>query len=496
MLKIYNTLTRAKELFVPIREGEVGMYACGVTVYDFSHLGHARGAVVFDVVRRYLLHAGYRVKYARNFTDVDDKIIKRAAETGTTWKELAEKYTDEYIKDMESLGVDRPDLEPKATEHIPEIVELVKRLVERGYAYEAGGDVFFSVRKFAGYGKLSGKPIDELEAGSRVDVNEVKKDPLDFVLWKSSKPGEPAWESPWGPGRPGWHIECSAMSMKHLGETFDIHAGGMDLQFPHHENEIAQAEAATGKPFVRYWMHNGFVNVNREKMSKSLGNFFTIRDILAEYEPEAIRLFLLSTHYRNPIDFSDQSLKDAKSALDRYYTMAESLAEALGVYKEQPYDAAALSTDALDLHKKTLAFKERFTEAMDDDFNTAAVVGAVYELVREVNRITADKAQLKTDPRMLDVLSGARSALSEVAGILNVFNKDPEQWFRSTVAGAGESDSTDAHLSGKEIDECIEKRNEARSRKDWKEADRLRDLLLEDGIELLDGSEGTKWRRK
>jgi len=497
MLKIYNTLTGRKEEFTPLRDREVGMYACGVTVYDHSHLGHARGAVVFDVVRNHLVHKGYKVRYVRNFTDVDDKIIKRAAESGMTWKELAEKYTLEYIKDMQALGVERPDVEPKATEYIGAIIRLVERLVGRGYAYEGGGDVFFAVRKFEGYGKLSGKSIDELESGARVDVNEQKRDPLDFVLWKSSKEGEPAWDSPWGPGRPGWHIECSAMSTELLGETFDIHAGGMDLQFPHHENEIAQAEAATGKPFVRYWMHNGFVNVNREKMSKSLGNFFTIKEILAAYEPEAIRFFLLATHYRNPIDFSDQSLKDAKAAVDRVYTMALALNAALEGHKPGSYEEAGLSKPALELHDKVLSFKARFEEAMDDDFNTAAVVGAVFELVREVNKILADKALLKEDPHIKDVLAGARDALGEASGVLNLFRRDPAEALESGMGFADLSASgTAAGLTKEQIEALIAERNAARANKDWKRADEIRDGLLKDGIELLDGPEGTKWRIK
>ena len=494
MLKIYNTLTGRKEEFVPLVDKEVRMYACGVTVYDHSHLGHARGAVVFDVVRNYLRKKGYKVKYVRNFTDVDDKIIKRAAELGMAWNEVAEKYTIEYIKDMELLGVSRPDVEPKATEYIESIKRLVGRLIDTGYAYEAGGDVFFSVRKFNGYGKLSKKTIDELESGSRVDVNELKQDPLDFVLWKASKPGEPAWDSPWGPGRPGWHIECSAMSMDLLGETFDIHAGGMDLQFPHHENEIAQAEAATGKPFVRYWMHNGFVNVNREKMSKSLGNFFTIKEILAAYEPEAIRFFLLSTHYRNPIDFSDQSLKDAKTAVDRVYSMLESLNDALKDYGPKAYVESVLSPVALELHKKVGAFKVKIEEAMDDDFNTASAIGDIFELVREVNRATSDKALLTEVPHIKDILSGARDALAGASGVLNLFTKEPGAWFRErknlTEQAAGTS------LEPAAIDTLIVERNRARAAKDWKKADEVRDTLLKAGIELLDGSEGTKWRIK
>ncbi len=490
MLKIYNTLTGGKEEFKPLDDKKVGMYACGVTVYDHSHLGHARGAVVFDVVRKYLQHKGYNVRYVRNFTDVDDKIIKRAADTGMTWKELAEKYTQEYIKDMAKLGVDRPDVEPKATEHIPEIVGLVKKLQESGFAYESGGDVFFPVRKFKDYGKLSKKPIDEMEAGARVDVNERKDDPLDFVLWKASKPGEPAWDSPWGPGRPGWHIECSAMSIKHLGETFDIHAGGMDLQFPHHENEIAQAEAATGKQFVRYWMHNGFVNVNREKMSKSLGNFFTIKEILENYEPEVVRFFLLATHYRSPIDFSDQSLMDCRAAVERYYTMLEGLYAAIGRgYSGKPYKEEALSPASSELHKAVTGFNQGFEEAMDDDFNTASAVGALFEIVREVNRATADKGFLAADPHIKDVLAFARDSLAKATGILNLFRKEPDEWFKRVKVGASAYDP-------ERIEALIKERNIARSTKDWKRADEIRDELLKNDIELLDSPEGTKWRTK
>jgi len=507
MLKIYNTLTAKKEEFKPIREGHVGMYACGVTVYDHSHIGHARGAVIFDVVVNYLRHKGYDVKYIRNFTDIDDKIINRANELGVGWKEIAEKYTGEYIKDMDALGVGRPTVEPKATEHMPEIIDAVKRLIENGYAYESGGDVFFRVKKFEGYGKLSKKPIDDIIAGARVDVDEKKEDPLDFALWKASKPGEPSWDSPWGPGRPGWHIECSAMSIKHLGETFDIHGGGMDLQFPHHENEIAQAEGATGKTFVNYWMHNGFVNVNKEKMSKSLGNFFTVKEILALYRPEAIRLFLLGTHYRNPIDFSDQSLKDAKAALDRFYTMKAGLSAAMG---EAAGGAPSEASKELTSHVDTL--KAKFGEAMDDDFNTAAVVGQVFELVREINRVTSDRDRLGASG-MKDALTCASDALGEVASILGVFNSDASDWFgqssdtvalnEAAISFKDEFKGFDVELmssdegvsiSAKDIESLIQKRNEARKSKDWGTADGIRDLLMKSGIELLDGPEGTKWQ--
>ena len=322
-LSVFNTMGSRKEPFVPLAPGKVRMYVCGVTVYDLCHIGHARANVAFDIIVRYLRHAGYDVTYVRNFTDIDDKILRRAAQEGSDYLAVSTKYIRAFHDDFDRLGLLRPDAEPKATENIPEIVALVARLVRGGKAYEVGGDVYYSVKGFPGYGKLSGKNVDDLRAGARVDVDERKNDPLDFALWKASKPGEPAWESPWGPGRPGWHIECSAMSMKHLGETFDIHGGGKDLVFPHHENEIAQSEAATGKPFARYWLHNGFVNVNNEKMSKSLGNFFTLRDVLAQFKPEVLRFFLASSHYRSPIDYSDQSLTEAKAGLDRLYRVKE-----------------------------------------------------------------------------------------------------------------------------------------------------------------------------
>ncbi len=325
MIKLYNTLSGKKEEFVPIHPGKMTMYACGVTVYDFSHLGHARGAVAFDLIQRYFRRKGFDVTYVRNFTDVDDKIINRAKEEGITASEVAHKYIVAYQEDMKRLGVGRPDLEPKATEHIAEMIEVIEGLVAKGHAYVIDGDVYFRVASFKEYGKLSKRNLDDLKAGARVEVDERKIDPLDFALWKKSKPDEPVWDSPWGPGRPGWHIECTAMGFKHLGQTFDIHAGGKDLIFPHHENEIAQSEAYSGKTFVNYWLHNGFVNINQEKMSKSLGNFFTIRDILNQYDAEVVRLFLLSTHYRSPIDFSDANLKDARAGIDRFYTMKEGI---------------------------------------------------------------------------------------------------------------------------------------------------------------------------
>ena len=328
-LRIYNTLTGKKEDFVPLHENRVGLYVCGVTVYDLCHIGHGRSAVVFDTIYRYLRYRGYEVTYVRNFTDIDDKIIKRANDEGVDFKAIAEKYIEEFNIDMGRLGLEKPSVEPKATEHIPEMIQLISILVEKGFAYQRNGDVFFSVERFKDYGKLSKRNLDEMQAGARVEIDEKKENPLDFALWKASKPGEPSWESPWGKGRPGWHIECSVMSQKYLGETFDIHGGGKDLIFPHHENEIAQSEAATGKPFVRYWIHNGFVNINKEKMSKSLGNILTLKEIFKDWHPEVIRLFLLSHHYRSPLDYSVDSLSEAKAGLDRFYTTLNSIQKEL-----------------------------------------------------------------------------------------------------------------------------------------------------------------------
>jgi cysteinyl-tRNA synthetase len=482
-LRIYNTLTGKKEEFVPVKPGEVGMYVCGVTVYDYCHLGHARVSVVFDVIRRYLESKGLKVKYIRNFTDIDDKIINRAKEEAITAEEVAKRFTEEYYRDMDRLGVDRADVEPKATDHIGEIIEIVKGLIGRGYAYEAGGDIFFNVRKFEGYGRLSKRDLDEMMAGARVEIDERKKDPLDFVLWKASKEGEPSWSSPWGRGRPGWHIECSAMSMKHLTETFDIHAGGKDLIFPHHENEIAQSEAYTGRPFVKLWMHNGFVNINQEKMSKSLGNFFTIREILNVYDPEVVRFFLLSTHYRSPIDFSDRNLEETEEALDRFYTMLgranRFLAESKTGEEEEIGDGAKSLMDGISL------FRKDFDESMDDDFNTAQALGHIFELTRNINRFLDKEEKGKGG---LKVLRFAKDAIKEKGKILNLFLREPEEWFKALRrVNASE-------LSEEEIFKRIKERNEARNNKDWREADRIRKDLEERGILLEDRPEGTVWR--
>jgi len=478
-MKIYNTLTGKKEEFIPVSPGEVGMYVCGVTVYDYCHLGHARGAVIFDVIRRYLKSKGLTVKYIRNFTDIDDKIIERAKKEGTTTEEIAKRFIEEYYKDMDRLGVERADVEPKATDHIGEIISAIQGLLNKGYAYEVDGDLFFDVRKFEGYGKLSKRNLDEMMAGARVEVDERKKDPLDFVLWKRAKEGEPAWASPWGPGRPGWHIECSVMSIKYLGETFDIHAGGKDLIFPHHENEIAQSEAWTGKPFARVWMHNGFVNINQEKMSKSLGNFFTIKEILNLYDPEVVRFFLLSTHYRSPIDFSDKNLEEAKEALYRFYTM---LGRVESFIRSESESEEESSIDSLWLLDEVDSFKKRFEEAMDDDFNTAQALGHVFELTRNINKfLDKNKGGKK-------VVILARDALKEKGSILNLFQKRPEE-----VVNVGEASLT---LKEDEIRKKIEERKEARTLRNWEKADRIRKELEEYGILLEDRPDGTVWKVK
>jgi cysteinyl-tRNA synthetase len=491
MIKLYNTMSGKKEEFVPTQPGKMTMYACGVTVYDFSHLGHARGAVVFDLIQRYFRRKGFAVTYVRNFTDVDDKIINRAREEGIAPHELAHKYIEAYQEDMKRLGVGRPDIEPKATEHIAEMIEVIKGLVAKEHAYVVDGDVYFRVTSFKEYGKLSKRNIEDLQAGARVEVDERKLDPLDFALWKASKPGEPAWDSPWGPGRPGWHIECTAMGFKHLGETFDIHAGGKDLVFPHHENEIAQSEAFSGRRFVNYWLHNGFVNINQEKMSKSLGNFFTIRDILNRYDAEVVRLFLLSTHYRSPIDFSDANLKDARAGLDRFYTMKEGVLKFLAG-KTPPAMKPSEIIEAADrsVYEKIQNLPKVFEEAMDDDFNTAFAIGLIYDLVREVNKFLAE-ADKKNEAAVYSLLFAAMASFEDVNKTLGIFLRNPEEWFQEGRLADGK-----VSLSLERIEELIHLRNEARARKDWDEADRVRKALDEGGVELFDRADGTVWKPK
>ena len=480
-MRIYNTLTGKKEEFVPVEPGKVKMYACGVTVYDNCHIGHARSAVVFDVMRRYFKYKGYDFRYVRNFTDIDDKIINRAKQDGIAWNEVAEKYIDAYYRDMDTLGIGRADVEPKATEHIREIIDIVKGLVDKGHAYEAEGSVYFEVQKFSEYGKLSKRDLDDMLAGARVDVDERKKNPMDFALWKASKQGEPAWESPWGLGRPGWHIECSAMSLKHLGETFDIHGGGADLIFPHHENEIAQSEAYTGKPFVKYWVHNGFITVDKEKMSKSLGNFFTIQEILNKFDAEVIRFFLLSTHYRSPIEFSDEQLREAEASIDRYYTT---------VLRTRDFLSQDQSKDKTNPEEKNLEdlltkFTEKFSAAMDDDFNTALAIGNIFELIRVVNKYLDGKPSGKKSSEMI---AKTNDLIMETGSVLNIFNRTPEEWYRALMK------VKNIGLSEEDIQMQINERKSAREAKDWAKADAVRKELEDKGIILEDKKDGTGWK--
>ncbi|MGL5121354.1 MAG: cysteine--tRNA ligase [Plesiomonas shigelloides] len=460
MLKIYNTLTRQKEEFKPIHAGKVGMYVCGVTIYDLCHIGHGRTFVAFDVVARYLRYLGYDLTFVRNITDVDDKIIKRAAENGETCDQLTERLIADMHADFDALNMQRPDIEPRATKHIAEIIEMVQRLLDRGHAYVASnGDVMFSVDTFKDYGKLSRQDLEQLQAGARVDVDEAKRNPVDFVLWKMSKPGEPSWTSPWGAGRPGWHIECSAMNSKQLGEHFDIHGGGSDLMFPHHENEIAQSCCAHDTPYVNYWMHSGMVMVDREKMSKSLGNFFTIRDVLSHYDAETVRYFLMSGHYRSQLNYSEENLKQARTALERLYTALRGL----------DLSVAPAGGEA---------FEERFRAAMDDDFNTPEAYSVLFDMAREVNRLKADD---------LAAANALGAALRHLAGVLGLLQQDPEVFLQG---GASADDSETA-----EIEALIKARNDARAAKDWPAADAARNRLTEMGIVLEDGPQGTTWRR-
>jgi len=473
-LQIYNTLTQRKEPFEPLVPGHVRMYACGVTVYDLCHLGHARQALIFDVIRRYLEYKGYHVTYVRNFTDVDDKIINRARELGRRWDEVARGYIEEYYRDMDRLGIRRATIEPKATEHIPEMIGIIKTLLEKGYAYQINGDVYFEVQRFPEYGKLSGRKAEQMLAGARIEIDPRKKNPLDFALWKRSKEGEPAWESPWGPGRPGWHIECSAMSMKYLGESFDIHGGGADLIFPHHENEIAQSESCTGKPFARYWVHNGFVSINQEKMSKSLGNFFTIQEVLNRYRPEAVKLFLLSAHYRGPLDFSDDRLEEAKKALDRFVTAFE----AIDTLDALPPRSGG---DALYDHmvSKGREAEEQFQAAMDDDFNTAAALGVLFGFLREVNLVRSEVERNITEGGR-SALHIARDRINRLGGVLGLFEQPSLR--------PGEAD-----LNGRLVELLLDLRAQARSKKDWATADAIRERLNSLGIEVEDTPQGSRW---
>ena len=473
-MRIYNTLTKSKETFEPVVPGQVRIYVCGPTVYDSCHVGHARSVVVFDVVVRYLRAMDYQVTYIRNFTDVDDKIINRANTVGMDTVQLAETYISEFHRDMDALNVMRADQEPRVTEHIDDIIDIIENLVEKKAAYLVDGDVFYAVETFNDYGKLSGRKLSDMVAGSRVEINENKRNPFDFVLWKAAKPGEPSWPSPWGEGRPGWHIECSAMSSRFLGETFDIHGGGKDLIFPHHENEIAQSEAAHGKPFARYWMHNGFVNIDNEKMSKSLNNFLMIKDIVQSYHPETVRLFLLSSHYRSPIDFSDQNLKESEKALDKIYGVRKRLDQEAGIADAD--DEATSSNHWL-----------AFCEAMDDDFNTAKGVGILFNLVKEANRILDEEGQ---SMKAMDTLASLTADLERIGGILGIL----QQSWQSFSEERANSQLQNMTVSAEAIDALVAERAAARKNKDWKRADEIRDQLEQAGILLEDKGDGTHWK--
>ncbi|OGP94940.1 MAG: cysteine--tRNA ligase [Deltaproteobacteria bacterium RBG_16_54_18] len=484
-LRVYNTMTQKKEEFHPLQEGRIGMYACGVTVYDLCHIGHARSAVVFDVIYRYLRYKGYEVTYVRNFTDVDDKIIKRAQEEGVGFEEIAARYIKEFSVDMGALGMSPPTIEPKATEHIPEMIALIQRLVEKGHAYQVDADVYYAVESFPAYGKLSKRTLDEMQAGARVEVDERKKNPLDFALWKGAKPGEPSWESPWGKGRPGWHIECSAMSQRYLGDTLDIHGGGKDLIFPHHENEIAQAEGATGRPFARYWLHNGFVNIAKEKMSKSLGNFLTIKDILKEYHPEVVRFFLLSRHYRSPLDFSTQGMAEARQGLTRFYQTLAGIDEVLRKATEAGKQKSYTSSERKAALQKAKTFAQSFEEAMDDDFNTAVVIAALFELNHEINGLLQHPP-----PSAAQILTKGKEALALAGKVLGIFQEEPTVFLEQEQ----QRKTRALTITPQEIEKLITERNDARSKKNWARADQIRNQLDSQGVILEDGPQGTIWR--
>ncbi|HBE8646147.1 TPA: cysteine--tRNA ligase [Clostridioides difficile] len=464
-MKVYNTLTRTKEEFVPLEEGKVKMYVCGPTVYNYIHIGNARPFIIFDTLRRYLEYRGYDVTYVQNFTDVDDKIINRSHEEGISPEEVAAKYIKEYFVDCDGLGIKRATVHPQVTDNIQQIIEFIKELEDKGYAYAVNGDVYFDTNKFEGYGKISGQKQEDLEAGARIEVNDQKRHPMDFVLWKAKKEGEPGWDSPWGEGRPGWHIECSVMSKRYLGETIDIHAGGQDLTFPHHENEIAQSEARSGKTFSKYWMHNGYININDEKMSKSKGNFFTVRDISKLYDLEIVRFFMLSAHYRNPVNFSDEMLNQAKAGLERLYNTKEKLEFTLSNLVESP-----LTEKEVELVKELDDFRQKFIDAMDDDVNTADAVSVIFELAKLINSNVDENSSLEFAKKCLD-------EFNELTGVLNIVNKK-----KDTVLD-------------KDIEELIQKRTDAKKNKEFQLADDIRQQLLGMGIVLEDTRQGVKWKR-
>lgn len=465
-MKVYNTLTRKKEELVPITPGEIKMYACGPTVYNYIHIGNARPLCIFDILRRYLEYRGYKVTFVQNFTDIDDKIIRRANEEHVDFSEISERYIKEFWTDADGLNVRHATVNPKATENIDAIIHIISTLIEKGYAYEAQGDVYFSTEKFKDYGKLSHQPLEDLEAGVRIMVGEVKREPMDFAVWKAAKPGEPAWDSPWGKGRPGWHIECSAMNWRYLGDTIDIHCGGQDLIFPHHENEIAQSECFTGKPFAHYWMHNGYINVDNVKMSKSLGNFFTVRDVAEKYGYEPIRYLLISAQYRSPINYSTDIIEQCISALNRLYTCRDSLDFELKNASDAEHDGDRAIIDGFG------KYREQFIDAMDDDLNTADAIASIFELVRDINTNVVGKTPSKA------LVEGAISVFDELTGVLGlVYNRKTE-------------------TLDSDIEALIEARTNARKEKNWAEADRIRDQLKEMGIVLEDTAQGVKWHRE
>ena len=465
-MKLYNTLSRKKEEFKPIEEGKVKMYVCGPTVYNFIHIGNARPFIIFDTLRRYLEYRGYDVTFVQNFTDVDDKIIKRGHEENITPEEVANKYINEYFVDADGLGIKRASVHPRVTDNIEQIIAFVKELEDKGYAYAVNGDVYFDTKKFKDYGKLSGIKQEELEAGARIEVNDQKRHPMDFVLWKAKKEGEPGWASPWGEGRPGWHIECSVMSNRYLGETLDIHAGGQDLKFPHHENEIAQSEARSGKNFSNYWLHNEYINVNNEKMSKSLGNFFTVREISEIYDLEVVRLFMLSTHYRNPINFSDEILNQSKAGLERLYNAKEKAEFTINNLED-----SKMTEEEAKLQDELASFRQKFIDAMDDDVNTADAVSAIFELAKFMNSNITENSSKEFAQKALD-------EFNELTGVLNIVNKDKKE-----------------DILDEEIEKLIEQRTEAKKNKNFQLADEIRQQLLDKGIVLEDTRQGVKWKR-
>jgi len=482
-MRLYNTLKRQKEEFTPANGNDVNMYVCGITAYDLCHIGHARSSVVFDVLFRYLKHSGYNVNFIRNFTDVDDKIIKRANEVGKESHEIAEKFIGEFYVDMDKLGIERPTVEPKCTEHIPEMIDLTQRLIDKDHAYATpSGDVYFKVRSFEGYGKLSGRNIDELESGARIMPGEEKEDPLDFALWKAAKPGEPSWESPWGQGRPGWHLECSAMSEKYAPLPLDIHGGGQDLSFPHHENEVAQSEAATGKPFANYWVHNGFVQINSEKMSKSLGNFFTIRDILAKFLPETLRYFLLTMHYRSPLDFSFDALEEAEKGIKRIYSaLAQVNVElAKSKWKKSPFpEELTAELDEIEKH---------FTEALEDDLNTAGALGHIFSAVRLAGRVCEDKNQRKSEGGR-DLFERIKSDMADWGSILGLFEHEPAAF----LIELRDNRAARAGINPAKVQELLDARQQARKDKDFEKSDAIRDELAAMQVEVKDTPQGATW---